>query len=160
VWDLLVGWVIIRVLEVPRRLVGGLVLLACGLAVLGTSGGVTTGVRTRAAIRSLLAVLLVGGLLISPATGSGGMVSAGAVSATDQEGRWSVTSLPEPRNGMETVTVGDVALFVGGGSLGPPSSVVDIYDHATRQWTTATLFVGRTGPSTATVGTKVLIAGG
>jgi hypothetical protein len=59
------------------------------------------------------------------------MVSAGAVSATDQEGRWSVTSLPETRNGMETFTVGDVALFVG--------------------WT---------GPSTATVGTKVLIAGG
>src|SRR4051812_39547801 len=79
-----------------------------------------------------------------------------AATATDQDSHWSIASLPEPRDGMQTITVGDVALFFGGGSLGPPSNDVDIYDHAARQWTTATLSVGRTGPSTATVGNKIL----
>lgn len=54
VWvrDQFVGWVIVRLLEVPRRLVGGL-LLTCGLAMLWTAMGVTTGVTSDAGRQSV-----------------------------------------------------------------------------------------------------------
>ncbi|MAG34694.1 MAG: hypothetical protein CL878_00370 [Dehalococcoidia bacterium] len=79
---------------------------------------------------------------------------------TPQPG-WSTAQLSERRGFFAVTAVGDKVLVAGGGAGGPArdySTVVDIYDTATRSWSTAALSQPRPVAAVTTVGTKAFLA--
>ncbi|MCB9914144.1 MAG: hypothetical protein H6828_03215 [Planctomycetes bacterium] len=78
---------------------------------------------------------------------------------------WSVTELSAPRGGIGAASVGNVAVFAGGGFFTAFGSyatldVVDIFDVSAGTRTTAQLSVRRMFPAAAAAGTKIVVAGG
>ena len=72
----------------------------------------------------------------------------------------TVTLLSVARVNMSAGTVGDYALFAGGGTNSPYSDVVDACDTSLTRTTVTTLDYPRSGLSSATVGDYLLFAGG
>ncbi len=76
-------------------------------------------------------------------------------------GQWSTSKLSQARGGLAATTVGDEAIFAGGGSgTGSPSDVVDIYNSSTGQWSTSKLSQARSSLAAITVGDEAIFAGG
>lgn len=77
-------------------------------------------------------------------------------------GAWSTTTLSKARGLVAAVTVGDLAIFAGGGNPAGPLSDVDIYDASTGLWSVASLSLARVvGPmGTATIGDRAYFVGG
>lgn len=85
-----------------------------------------------------------------------------AVDAYDTElTRTTPTPLSEARGELSAATVGDYALFAGGGiNASTPSAVVDAYDNSLTRTTPTPLSVARRGMAATTVGGYALFAGG
>ena len=82
-------------------------------------------------------------------------------------GTWTEATLAAPRESLPGVTVGNKAIFAGGGKWVPGtgyvgSPLIDIYDAALDVWTTDTLPLAapRLGVALAAIGDKVYMAGG
>lgn len=76
---------------------------------------------------------------------------------------WSTTTLPSgvARLGIAALTVGDLALFAGGGTgVGGSFDTIDVYDDSTGLWSTASLTEKRFGMGAAVVGTRAYFGGG
>jgi hypothetical protein len=76
--------------------------------------------------------------------------------------RWSILTLPQPRQGAKVVVLGPMLYFVGGwlDTGVTPSAGVDIYNTETEGWVSAQLTVARSSFGIATLGNRVLVAGG
>ncbi|ELR18030.1 kelch repeat-containing protein [Acanthamoeba castellanii str. Neff] len=82
--------------------------------------------------------------------------------------RWRTTfcTLSQPRTGITATTVGNLALFAGGGvynstpAVSKLSDVVDIFDVSTGLWNTGRLSLPRMGISVTSVRDLALFAGG
>jgi len=78
-----------------------------------------------------------------------------------QTGEWSLTEISEPRCGLASAVVGDLAIFAGGIlESTATSNRVDIYNFTTGAWSTDSLSQARAWASATTLGNKVVIAGG
>ncbi|MFZ1686738.1 MAG: kelch repeat-containing protein [Flavobacteriales bacterium] len=79
---------------------------------------------------------------------------------------WSTATLSSPREGVQAATVGNYAVFAGGGCgvvdwyYTTSSAVVDIYDAANDTWSTATMSSERINFLAAATGNEVLLIGG
>ena len=79
---------------------------------------------------------------------------------------WSTAALSTAREGVQAASVGDYAIFAGGGCgvinwyYTSSSSVVDIYNAATDTWTTSNMSAERINFMAATSGNKVFLIGG
>lgn len=69
-------------------------------------------------------------------------------------------SLSYGRYSPAATTVGNKALFAGGGAGSGDSNLVDIYDNSSGTWSTAKLSAPRYGMAATTVGNKAIFAGG
>ena len=72
-------------------------------------------------------------------------------------GRWTARNLSDVRDIGTAVTVGELAIFVGG--FGSSQSVAVIYNDATRKWSTTSLS-DIPGGAVAVIGDKAMFAGG
>jgi hypothetical protein len=75
-------------------------------------------------------------------------------------GQWSVMDLSVARGWLAATTLGNEALFAGGGNSSPYRSTVDIYNDTTGQWSIDSLSVARRSPAATAVGDYALFAGG
>ena len=73
---------------------------------------------------------------------------------------WSTATLSQARWALAATTVGDKAIFAGGGDASNCYDTVDIYDASSDTWTTHTLSQARMGLAATTVGNKAIFAGG
>jgi len=77
-------------------------------------------------------------------------------------GTWTTATLSVARWALAATSVGDVALFGGGGQnvYGAASAAVDLYNAKSGTWATATLSVARWALAASSVGDVALFAGG
>ena len=76
-------------------------------------------------------------------------------------GSWSTDALSEARHALAATSVGDKAIFAGGGTYSyEKSAVVDIYDTTSGTWSTAALSQVRSSLAATTVDNKAIFAGG
>jgi len=80
-------------------------------------------------------------------------------------GLWSTATLSQARRFLAATTLGNKAIFAGGGSTGHQTEItsydtIDIYDLETCQWTIGALSEARMQLAAATAGSKALFAGG
>jgi hypothetical protein len=96
--------------------------------------------------------------------GHGNPVALGTVDMYDAvTGKWSTTTLAQPRAFGGVETVGNVALLYGGEqnlNASTGSSLVDVYDARADRWSTATLSHAARGVVAAPVGGRVFFVGG
>ena len=88
-----------------------------------------------------------------------------AVQIRDNTDHTVAERLTQARTWLTATTVGNTALFAGGGWEGRDgpwfeSDVVDLYDATTNTWRTAALSQARRGMAATTVGSTALFAGG
>jgi hypothetical protein len=88
------------------------------------------------------------------------MILSAAFGVAHAQGTWSTAQLNVSRFYLAAASVGNVALFAGGGTNVVEGSVVDVYNSATGAWSTARLSVGRNLLAAASVGNVALFAGG
>jgi hypothetical protein len=75
--------------------------------------------------------------------------------------RWSIAQLSVARTRLVATSLGNVALFAGGGDGREHNlNAVDLYDRQTGSWTTALLSVNRSGLAATSVGNVAIFAGG
>ena len=80
--------------------------------------------------------------------------------ATPAAAQWSQSQLSAPRSGLSATSVGDLALFAGGGVFSPLTSVVDVYDDSTGSWSTMNLSLARNELGAASWDGKAYFGGG
>ncbi len=68
-------------------------------------------------------------------------------------------TLSQPRGFLCATSIGNYAMFAGGGNTAA-SNIVDMWNNETNIWTTATLSQGRTGCGAASAGKLALFGGG
>src|SRR5690349_12736354 len=73
---------------------------------------------------------------------------------------WTTASLSQARGYLAATSVGNLALFAGGGNGNLYFSVVDIYNVASNTWTTANLFQACGDFAATTVWNLTIFAGG
>lgn len=99
-----------------------------------------------------------GGLLF-PSSGATGPVYSDVVDIYDTVSKqWSVMTMPKPRAGHSSVTVGDRIIFAGGSRDG--SATVDIYNVNDGTWSMGQLSAERHGMAATVVGNKAIFVGG
>lgn len=109
----------------------------------------------------------IGGRVMFAGGITGEMVCSDAVDIYDPMGdTWTTASLSQAREGVQATTVGNYAIFAGGGCgvvdwyYTTSSNVVDIYDAANDVWSTATMSSDRINFLAATSGNQVFLLGG
>jgi hypothetical protein len=157
--------------------VGNLALFAGGLANGGVSSvvdiyNVSSNTWTTASLsqaRVYLAATSVGNLAFFAGGGTfanGGQIG-GYSSLVDiynaSSNTWTTASLSQPRRELTATSVGDLALFAGGLSVGAAPtyfSIVDIYNASSNSWTTASLSQARDILAATSLGDLAFFAGG
>ena len=180
-------WTLESPLSVPRTFLAGaavdhLVLFAGGtldgvtetavVDVLDTQTG-TWSTATLSQARFWLSATTVGNKVMFAGGVTGGLGSSSAPSAVvdvydaavgppSSPLAWSTTTLSVPRGDVAAVTVGDLALFAGGGDSAGGLATVDVYDDSTGSWSVTSLSQARIvgQMATAAVGTRAYFCGG
>lgn len=109
----------------------------------------------------------IGGRVMFAGGITGEMVCSDQVDIYDPVGdTWTTATLSQPREGVQATTVGNYAIFAGGGCgvvdwyYTTSSNVVDIYDAANDVWSTATMSSERINFLAGTSGNQVFLLGG